>query len=128
MPLLLFAGFQVRPPNTSTATTSPGPKMRLPDSVFALSRALLLLLFFLRFAGAPVSPPRKALLTRPWLFSRLRQRREQNRGRRPATCVILRPQAAHAMFRVRAGARLEQLSSSSLPGVRGDTRVPVFFR
>ena len=111
MPLLLTAGFQVRL-NASTARTSAGAKMRLLDSVFARCKVLLSLLYFLHFAAPPVSPIRNALRTRPRPFLRFRHRVEQTCGRRPDVCTIGRPQTAHARFRVRAGARSEQLSSS----------------
>jgi len=107
----LIAGVQARS-NTSTARTSAGAKIRLFDSIFALCRALILLFFFWRFAGAPVSRPRKALRTRLRPFLRFRHRVEQTCGRRPNVCTIARPQTSHVMFRVRAGARSEQLSSS----------------
>jgi hypothetical protein len=77
-PTLLTAGFQPRP-NTSMARTSAGAKMRLLDSNSARRRALKFLFFLGWFAGARVSLPKDAFLTRPWPISRLRQRSEQNR-------------------------------------------------
>src|SRR5262245_65608579 len=77
----LIAGVQARS-NTSTARTSAGAKIRRFDSIFALCRALILLFFFRRFAGAPVSRPRKALRTRLRPFLRFRHRGEQTCRRR----------------------------------------------
>ena len=56
-PSALVRGFQARPPNTSTATTFEGPKIRVLDWIFALCRALFSLAIFVRFVGPPVSPP-----------------------------------------------------------------------
>jgi hypothetical protein len=53
--------------------------MRLLDSNSARRRALKFLFFLGWFAGARVSLPKDAFLTRPWPISRLRQRSEQNR-------------------------------------------------
>src|SRR5262249_9768742 len=77
------------------------------ECCFALCKALLSLLLFLRFAAPPVSPIRNALRTRARPFLRFRHRVEQTCGRRPDVCTIGRSQTAHAMFRVRAVARSE---------------------
>jgi len=113
-------------PNTSTARTSAGPKMRLLDRVFARCKALLSLSFFLRFAAPPVSPIRNALRTRPRPFLRFRHRVEQTCGRRPDVCAIARWQTAHVMFRVRAGARSEQLSSRTVNSLMSKFPLPAF--
>ena len=76
-PSVLVRGCQARPPNTSTAITLEGPKIRVLDWIFALCRALILLANFVRFVGPPVSPPRRAFLTRLRSNSRSRHLSEQ---------------------------------------------------
>jgi hypothetical protein len=51
-PPLLIAGDHLRPPHTSTASTSAGAKMRLLDCLPALCKALFLMTFLMSFAGA----------------------------------------------------------------------------
>src|SRR5215475_10037480 len=73
-PPLLVRVCQARP-NTSIASTLAGPRMRVPDWIFALCRALLLLSIFWRFVGARV--PKNAFRERPLPNSRIRHRAEQ---------------------------------------------------
>jgi hypothetical protein len=74
--------------------------MRGLDSNSAVCRALTLLCFFWSFAGAPVSQPTRAFLTRPRPFSLFRHLQEQNRGRRPMRrCSIRLPQEPQARIR-----------------------------
>ena len=111
-PPLLTLGSHLRS-NTSTARTCAGPKMPLLDSVFALCRTLNSLSFFGGFAGARVSRPKKAFLTRLRPISRLQQRSEQNRCCR-ARRWTLRPQLAQ----VTGASRREALMTA--PGEGGD--------
>src|SRR5262249_26168555 len=75
-PPLLVRDCQARP-NASIGSTLAGPRMRVPDWIFALCRTLLLLSIFWRFVGARVSPPKNAFRERPLPNSRIRHRDER---------------------------------------------------
>src|SRR5262249_23103578 len=77
-PPLLTAGCHLRS-KSSDSSTAAGPKIRMVDCGFTLCRALNSLSFFEGFAGARVSRPKNAFLTRLRPISRFRQRSEQKR-------------------------------------------------